>query len=70
MSKILKPNFQPFFNLPSGHLNKLKKKRWKGYVFNCENKYGKGHTCGEKKIVHIEGEIYNKKDTKIEVASK
>jgi hypothetical protein len=32
------------------------KKRSKGLCFNCDNKYSKGHKCGEKKLFYIDCE--------------
>jgi hypothetical protein len=32
----------------------LEERKAKGLCFNCDNKYSKGHKCGEKKIFYIE----------------
>ena len=34
----------------------LEERREKGLCFNCENKYSKGHKCGEKKLFYIDCE--------------
>jgi hypothetical protein len=31
----------------------MDERRAKGLCFNCDNKYSKGHTCGEKKLLYI-----------------
>ena len=31
----------------------LEERREKGLCFNCDNKYSKGHKCGEKKLFYI-----------------
>jgi hypothetical protein len=31
----------------------LEERKDKGLCFNCDNKYSKGHTCGEKKLFYI-----------------
>jgi hypothetical protein len=35
---------------------KLEERKEKGLCFNCDNKYSKGHKCGEKKLFHIDCE--------------
>jgi hypothetical protein len=32
----------------------LEGRKEKGLFFNCDNKYSKGHKCGEKKVVYID----------------
>ena len=34
----------------------LEERREKGLCFNCDNKYSKGHKCGEKKLIYIDCE--------------
>jgi hypothetical protein len=34
----------------------MDERREKGLCFNCENKYSKGHKCGEKKLFYIDCE--------------
>ena len=34
----------------------MDERREKGLCFNCDNKYSKGHKCGEKKLFHIDYE--------------
>jgi hypothetical protein len=34
----------------------LEKRKAKGLFFNCDNKYNKGHKCGEKKLFYIDCE--------------
>ena len=34
----------------------LDERRAKGLCFNCDNKYSKGHKCGEKKLFYIDCE--------------
>ena len=36
--------------------------RAKGICFNCDNKYSKGHKCGEKKLFYIECEEEEQKE--------
>jgi hypothetical protein len=31
----------------------LEERKTKGLCFNCDNKYSKGHKCGEKKLFYI-----------------
>ena len=33
----------------------IEEKRAKGLCYNCDNKYSRGHKCGEKKLFYIEG---------------
>jgi hypothetical protein len=35
---------------------KLEERKEKGLCFNCDNKYSKGHKCGEKKLFYIDCE--------------
>jgi hypothetical protein len=35
---------------------KLEERKAKGLCFNCDNKYSKGHKCGEKKLFYIDCE--------------
>ena len=35
---------------------KLEDRREKGICFDCDNKYSKGHKCGEKKLFYIDYE--------------
>jgi hypothetical protein len=35
---------------------KLEERKAKGLCFNCDNKYSKGHKCGEKKLLYIDCE--------------
>ena len=34
----------------------LEERKVKGLFFNCDNKYSKGHKCGEKKLFYIDCE--------------
>jgi hypothetical protein len=34
----------------------LEERKEKGLWFNCDNKYSKGHKCGEKKLFYIDCE--------------
>jgi hypothetical protein len=34
----------------------LEERKEKGLCFNCDNKYSKGHKCGEKKLFYIDCE--------------
>jgi hypothetical protein len=34
----------------------LEERKAKGLCFNCDNKYSKGHKCGEKKLFYIDCE--------------
>jgi len=34
----------------------MNERREKDPYFNCDNKYSKGHKCGEKKLLYIEYE--------------
>jgi hypothetical protein len=34
----------------------LEERKEKGLCFNCDNKYSKGHKCGEKKLFYIDYE--------------
>ena len=34
----------------------LEERKEKGLYFNCDNKYSKGHKCGEKKLFYIDFE--------------
>jgi hypothetical protein len=34
----------------------LEERKVKGLCFNCDNKYSKGHKCGEKKLFYIDCE--------------
>ena len=49
-------------NVPSSKLpqrltpQQLDERRAKGLCFNCDSKYSKGHTCGEKKLSYIDCE--------------
>jgi hypothetical protein len=36
--------------------NGLEERKAKGLCFNCDNKYSKGHKCGEKKLFYIDCE--------------
>lgn len=48
-------------NVPSSNLSKptrltpqeMDERRSKGLCFNCDNKYSKGHKCGEKTLLYI-----------------
>ena len=35
---------------------KMDERRVKGLCFSCDNKYSKGHTCGQKKLFYIDCE--------------
>jgi hypothetical protein len=37
-------------------LQQLEERKEKGLFFNCDNKYSKGHKCGEKKLFYIDCE--------------
>ena len=43
----------------------LEERREKGVCFNCDNKYSKGHTCGEKKLFYIECEEEEQKEQEL-----
>ena len=51
-------------NVPSSNLpqpaklthQQMDEKRAKGPCFNCDNKYSKGHKCGDKKTFYIDCE--------------
>ena len=40
----------------------LEERRAKGLCFNCDNKYSKGHKCGENKLFYIECEEEEQKE--------
>ena len=58
------PNTSRESNVPSTNLpqptrltpQQLDERREKGLCFNCENKYNKGHKCGENKLFYIDYE--------------
>ena len=53
-SNTYKENYVPS-NQPHRLTTKqLEEIRVKGLCFNCDNKYSKGHKCGEKKLFYIE----------------
>lgn len=57
-------------NVPSSNLPKptrltpqqMNERRSKGLCFNCDNKYSKGHKCGEKKLFYIDCEEDEEKE--------
>ena len=40
----------------------MDERRSKGLCFNCDNKYSKGHECGEKKLFYIDCEEDEEKE--------
>jgi hypothetical protein len=51
------PNIYQKNNVPSSKPpQQLEKRKAKGLCFNCDNKYSKGHKCGEKKLFYIDCE--------------
>jgi hypothetical protein len=51
------PNIYRENNAPSSKTpQKLEERKEKGLFFNCDNKYSKGHKCGEKKLFYIDCE--------------
>jgi hypothetical protein len=40
----------------------LEERKEKGLCFNCDNKYSKGHKCGEKKLFYIDYEEEEEKE--------
>jgi hypothetical protein len=40
----------------------LEERKEKGLCFNCDNKYSKGHKCGEKKLFYIDCEVEEEKE--------
>jgi hypothetical protein len=58
------PNIYRDNNVPSSKTpqptrltpQQLEERKEKGLYFNCENKYSKGHKCGEKKLFYIDCE--------------
>ena len=48
------PNIYREINVPSSNPpQQMDERRAKGICFNCDNKYSKGHKCGEKKLFYI-----------------
>jgi hypothetical protein len=50
--KIYRENIVPSPKTPQ----QLEERKEKGLCFNCDNKYSKGHKCGEKKLFYIDCE--------------
>jgi hypothetical protein len=51
------PNIYRENNAPSSKTpQQLEERKEKGLCFNCDNKYSKGHKCGEKKLFYIDCE--------------
>ena len=56
-SNTYRKNDVPSFNPPHRlKPQELEERRVKGLYFNCDSKYNKGHTCGEKKLFYIDCE--------------
>ena len=58
-SNTYKENNVPSSNLPKPTRltpQQMDERRSKGLCFNCDNKYSKGHKCGEKKLFYIDYE--------------
>jgi hypothetical protein len=56
---IYRENNVPFYKTPQPTRltpQQLEERKEKGLFFNCDNKYSKGHTCGEKKLFYIDCE--------------
>jgi hypothetical protein len=56
---IYRENNAPSFKTPQPRrltTQQLEKRKTKGLFFNCDNKYSKGHKCGEKKLFYIDCE--------------
>ena len=49
---IYRENIVPYSKTPQ----QLEERKEKGLCFNCDNKYSKGHKCGEKKLFYIDCE--------------
>jgi len=56
-----------FHNLQGLHHNNWKKKDKKGFCYNCDSKYTKGHKYAEKKLFYIEYEEEEEKDQEISI---
>ena len=49
----------PYYNPPQPTMltpQQMDERREKSLCFNCDNKYSKGHKCGEKKLFYIDCE--------------
>jgi hypothetical protein len=63
-TKMTTPNIYRENNVPSSKTpqptrltpQQLEERKTKGLCFNCDNKYSKGHKCGEKKLFYIDCE--------------
>jgi hypothetical protein len=63
-TKRTTPNIYRENNVPSSKIpqptrltpQQLEERKAKGLCFNCDNKYNKGHKCGEKKLFYIDCE--------------
>jgi hypothetical protein len=56
---IYRDNNSPYSKIPQPTRltpQKLEERKEKGLCFNCDNKYSKGHKCGEKKLFYIDFE--------------
>jgi hypothetical protein len=61
-TRMTTPNIYRENNVPSSKTpkptrlmpQKLEERKEKGLCFNCDNKYSKGHKCGEKKLFYID----------------
>jgi hypothetical protein len=57
------PNIYREKNAPSSKTpQQLEERKEKGLCFNCNNKYSKGHKCGEKKLFYIDCEEKEEKE--------
>jgi hypothetical protein len=56
-TKRTTPNIYREINVPSSKTpQQLEERKEKGFFFNCDNKYSKGHKCGDKKLFYIDCE--------------
>ena len=61
-SNTYKENNVPFNQPQRLTPQQLEESRGKGLCFNCDNKYNKGHKCGEKKLFYLECEEEEQKE--------
>ena len=61
---IYRENNVPSFKTPQ----QLEERKLKGLCFNCDNKYSKGHKCGENKLFYIDCEEEEEQEKKQELS--
>ena len=64
-TKNFPSNNAPYSNLPKPTRltpQQMDERRAKGLCFNCDNKYSKGHKCGDKRLFYIDYEKDEEKE--------